>query len=259
MYCVAEYSGTSYSYKFRTTCLPAIIGLYYLIVIHDSVPAEVWTGHQRNASHNRYKLRQQSLATYSNCWTTLTVVYVLFIYCFLLALQPTSGAGPLHSRDLSITHTPQSVGLLWTSDQRVAEISLWQNTIDIRVIRTHTFSRRAAADLGLGPLGHWDRHMFGYTLYFHMLPCSTEDGNKPVFQKYMSNRYCYLPLLRQVAVTVWQIPDAVDTVVFAPDDGWRYHPKHVEVFQDINKLCNFASCWIYIGIYLRRTDPWTLK
>jgi hypothetical protein len=27
---------------------------------------------------------------------------------------------------------------------------------------------------------------------------------------------------------VWQIPDAVDTGVCAPDDGWKYHPKHVE-------------------------------
>ena len=30
-----------------------------------------------------------------------------------------------------------------------------------------------------------------------------------------------------------QIPDAVDTVVCAPDYGWRYHPKHVEQFPDI--------------------------
>jgi len=36
--------------------------------------------------------------------------------------------------------------------------------------------------------------------------------------------------------------------VCAPDDGWRYHPKHVEQFPDINKLCNITSCWIYIGI-----------
>jgi hypothetical protein len=41
-------------------------------------------------------------------------------------------------------------------------------------------------------------------------------------------RYCYPPLSRQVAVTVWQIPDSVDTV----DDGWWYHPKHVEQFPD---------------------------
>jgi hypothetical protein len=33
-----------------------------------------------------------------------------------------------------------------------------------------------------------------------------------------------------------------------PDDGWKYHPKHAEQFPDINKLCNVASCWIYIGI-----------
>ena len=63
----------------------------------------------------------------------------------------------------------------------------------------------------------------------------------------------------QVAVTVWQIPDVVNTVVCDPDDGWRYHPKHLEQFPDINKLCKFASCWIYIGIYWRFTDPWMLN
>jgi len=44
------------------------------------------------------------------------------------------------------------------------------------------------------------------------------------------------------------VPDAVDTVVCAPDDGWRYHPKHVEQFSEINKLCNIASFWIHIKI-----------
>jgi hypothetical protein len=44
----------------------------------------------------------------------------------------------------------------------------------------------------------------------------------------------------------------VDRVVCAPDDGWKYHPKHVEQFPDIKKLCNVVSCWIYeyIGILL---------
>jgi len=41
-----------------------------------------------------------------------------------------------------------------------------------------------------------------------------------------------LPRQRQIAITVWQIPDAVDTVVCLPDDGWWYHPKHVEQFPD---------------------------
>ena len=45
-----------------------------------------------------------------------------------------------------------------------------------------------------------------------------------------------LPRYRQIAVTVCQIPDAVDTVVCAPDDGWKYHPKHVEQFPDINSV-----------------------
>jgi hypothetical protein len=44
---------------------------------------------------------------------------------------------------------------------------------------------------------------------------------------------------------VRQIPDALDTEVCAPDDGWKCHPKHVEQFPDINKLCDVASCWIY--------------
>ena len=30
----------------------------------------------------------------------------------------------------------------------------------------------------------------------------------------------------------WPVPDAVDTVICAPDDGWRNHPKHVEQFTD---------------------------
>jgi hypothetical protein len=49
---------------------------------------------------------------------------------------------------------------------------------------------------------------------------------------------------------VRQIPDAVDTVICASDDGCKYHPKHVEQLPDINKLCNIVSCWIYIGILL---------
>jgi hypothetical protein len=84
---------------------------------------------------------------------------------------------------------------------------------------------------------------------------------------YLSHRYCYLPLYathstlkpvpnlpreRQIAVTLRKIPDAVDTVVCVPDDGWKYNPKHVKQFPDVNKLCDVATCWIYecIGILL---------
>jgi hypothetical protein len=44
--------------------------------------------------------------------------------------------------------------------------------------------------------------------------------------------------------------DAVDAFVCAPDDVWKYHPKHVEQFPDINKMCNVATCRIYIGMLL---------
>jgi hypothetical protein len=54
-----------------------------------------------------------------------------------------------------------------------------------------------------------------------------------------------LPRKRQVAVTVWQISDAVGTVVCTSDDGWKYHPKHVEQLPGMYKLSNVASCWIY--------------
>jgi len=50
----------------------------------------------------------------------------------------------------------------------------------------------------------------------------------------------------QVAVTVSIMPVTVDTVIWAPDNGCRYHPKHVEQFADINKLHIVASFWIII-------------
>ena len=36
-------------------------------------------------------------------------------------------------------------------------------------------------------------------------------------------------------------------------------PETCKQFPDKNKLCNVASCWIYIRILLQCTDPWTLK
>jgi hypothetical protein len=39
-------------------------------------------------------------------------------------------------------------------------------------------------------------------------------------------------LYLQHLVFVTPLPDAVGTVVCAPDDGWWCHPKHVELFPD---------------------------
>jgi hypothetical protein len=51
-----------------------------------------------------------------------------------------------------------------------------------------------------------------------------------------------------VFVTPLLLPDNVNTVVCASDDGWRCHLKHVEQFPDLIKPCKVASCWIYFGI-----------
>ena len=58
-----------------------------------------------------------------------------------------------------------------------------------------------------------------------------------------------LPRQRQVAVTVWQIPDAVDIVVCAPDDRWRFHPKHIEQFPDKIKCVTLHLVGYILGYY----------
>ena len=54
-----------------------------------------------------------------------SALYILFWRC-----GPTRAFASSFTRFLQITHhdAPQSVGLLWTSDQLVAETSTWQNT-----------------------------------------------------------------------------------------------------------------------------------
>ena len=65
-------------------------------------------------------------------------------------------------------------------------------------------------------------------------------------QRHVFVRLLLLPDWRQVAVTVWQIRDAVCAVQFwAPDDGRKTRLKHVECLTEINKLWNVASCWLY--------------
>jgi hypothetical protein len=69
---------------------------------------------------------------------------------------------------LDHTHTPQSVGLLWTRDRPVAETSLPDNTNTVQEtnihatggIRTHDPSKRSAADPRLRPSGYWDRPQY---------------------------------------------------------------------------------------------------
>jgi hypothetical protein len=62
-------------------------------------------------------------------WGEFNEIFIYFIL-FSLALQPRAGYGLLVTRCFLITHNdaPQSLGLLWTSDQLVTETSTTQHT-----------------------------------------------------------------------------------------------------------------------------------
>jgi len=66
---------------------------------------------------------------------------------------------------ITYNDTPQSVGLLLTNDQSVAETSTLQLSQQTNIhapggIRTHNLSRRAAEDLRLRTSGNWDRQIW---------------------------------------------------------------------------------------------------
>ena len=57
-------------------------------------------------------------------------IYIYIYFFFFCGFATQRGSWPPHSWGFQITHNdaPQSVGLLWTSDQLVAETSTWQHT-----------------------------------------------------------------------------------------------------------------------------------
>jgi len=87
------------------------------------------------------------------------------------ALRPNADQGLLiHEVSRSHNDAPQSVGLLWTSDQPVAETS--ENVVSQQTnihapggTRARNLGKRAAADPRLRPRGNWDR--FEYTIILH--------------------------------------------------------------------------------------------
>jgi hypothetical protein len=87
--------------------------------------------------------------------------YYYYCYYFLGLCSPARATASSFTRFLDHTHSdaPQAVGLLWTSNQPVAETSTWQHTTHTTNIhapgriRTHDRSRRAAVDLRLRPRG----------------------------------------------------------------------------------------------------------
>jgi hypothetical protein len=93
--------------------------------------------------------------TQTSAWRPYLVVWPMFVVLFVCFWCDS----PHWARASSFTRfldphndAPQSVWLLWTSDQLVAETYTWQYrtlTVDVHApdgIRTHNISRRAALD-----------------------------------------------------------------------------------------------------------------
>jgi hypothetical protein len=82
----------------------------------------------------------------------------------------TVGIEVVYFHVITLRHTPQSVGLLWTRDRPVAETSTRQHkhcTREKKIhapsgIRTHDPTKRSAAYLRLRPRGRWDRLINSY-------------------------------------------------------------------------------------------------
>ena len=81
-----------------------------------------------------------------------------------------------------------------------------------------------------------------------------------MFSKYDNSKFKVHGSVHRKYIPIYIQQDAILHSLFIPGHcstcfGWYHHQKHVEQCPDINKLCKTASCWIYIGIYLRYTDP----
>ena len=81
-----------------------------------------------------------------------------------------------------------------------------------------------------------------YTVYLYLETAlhvlgGTTTQHQECKQLYLQHLVFVTPLLLPATIAAGSSngvtkPDAVDTVACAPDDGWRYHPKHVEQFPD---------------------------
>jgi len=107
----------------------------------------------------------------------VTQVHALICWnFFFLALRPNAGHGLLilevsrsHTSRITVGRTPLDA---WSARRRDLPDNIQHSQqTDIHApggIRTHNLSRRSAVDLGLRPLGHWDRHMLDISWEKHL-------------------------------------------------------------------------------------------
>ena len=108
---------------------------------------------------------------------------------------------------------------------------------------------------------------YAFYLYLHTA-LHVSGGISTDHQELISPYLQYLALFRPLLLPVVSVTlttgsnnglNTVDTVIWAPDYGWRYHLKHVEQYADINKLYIAASCWIIIDTYYAIHGPLNIK
>ena len=80
--------------------------------------------------HNLNSQRSLSQRCFSHIFAKCISTVIFYLFFVAVALRPNAGHGLLILEVFWITHNdaPQSVGLLCTSDQLVAETSCWQHT-----------------------------------------------------------------------------------------------------------------------------------
>jgi hypothetical protein len=97
-----------------------------------------------------------------------------------------------------------------------------------------------------------------YTVYFIwkllymfrvVTPLIIRSANNSIYSTwYLSHRYCYL-----------RYRGRVDRVVCAPDDGWCYHPKHVEHFPGKIHCVTSHLDGYTLEYYYDARKPWKLN
>jgi hypothetical protein len=106
-----------------------------------------------------------------------------------------------------------------------------------------------------------------YFIYFWILLYIFRVASTPIIRAYITiqriwhfwnhNYYLSVSWWTSISSTIatsssYDITSAnvVDIFMCAPDDGCVLHTKNELVFPEINKLCNVATCWIFIRIHL---------
>jgi hypothetical protein len=102
-------------------------------------------------------------------WVQPKIIIIIITIIIISGSTGQRRLWPPRPRGFLITHNdaPHSVGLLWTSDQLVAETSTWQYT-NVHApggLRTNDRSRRADVDLRIRPRAHWARPAENDTFY----------------------------------------------------------------------------------------------